>query len=137
MIFRSDDISINTLIGAGSAITGNVRGNGFVRIDGDIDGNFETDGNLIIGEKARVRGNITAKAAVICGIVIGDIFAKEGVELLSTSTVIGDIITKSLQVDDRVVLHGRCISISDADSLTEKTTEYMEAKTIRSKAIHK
>ena len=50
MALRIDDISINTIIGHGSAISGDIKVNGFVRIDGDIDGNLETDGNVIIGE---------------------------------------------------------------------------------------
>ena len=48
MALKVDDISINTIIGKGSSITGNLRINGFVRLDGDIDGNLETDGNIII-----------------------------------------------------------------------------------------
>ena len=68
MALRIDDISINTILGQGSAITGNIKINGFVRIDGDIDGNLETDGNIIIGENARIRGNIKKlhKASKFC-----------------------------------------------------------------------
>jgi cytoskeletal protein CcmA (bactofilin family) len=135
MAFHSDDISINTLIGPGSTISGNVHGSGFVRIDGDIDGNFETDGNVIIGEKARIKGNITAKSAVICGIVLGDVSAKESVQLLPTSTVIGDILTQHLQVADKVVLHGHCISVTDPDSFAEKAAQFTEKKVIRRKVI--
>lgn len=136
MAAQTDDVSINTLIGPGSAISGNVHGSGFVRIDGDIDGNFETDGNVIIGEKARIRGNITAKSAVICGIVIGDVSAEEGIQLLSTSTVIGDVLTRHLLVADKVVFHGHCISITNKDAFAEKAAQFLEAKSIRSKAIH-
>jgi cytoskeletal protein CcmA (bactofilin family) len=136
MAFHSDDISINTLIGQGSAITGNVHGNGFVRIDGDIDGNFETDGNLIVGENARIRGSITARSAVICGTVIGDISAKESIQLLSTSVVIGDIVARSIQIEYNVVLQGHCISIMDQNLLSEKSSGYGEAKAIRNRAIH-
>ncbi len=60
MALRVDDISINTIIGKGSAISGNLKVNGFIRIDGDIDGNLETDGNVIVGALARIRGNLTA-----------------------------------------------------------------------------
>ena len=73
MAFRSDDISINTLVGNGSFIQGNLKVNGFIRIDGDIDGDLETDGAVIISERARIRGNLTAKSAVIGGIVLGDV----------------------------------------------------------------
>ena len=37
MAILADDISINTMIGSGSIITGNVKIDGFVRVDGDID----------------------------------------------------------------------------------------------------
>ena len=47
MALRTDDISINTISGKGSAISGNMKVNGFIRIDGDIDGSLETDGNVI------------------------------------------------------------------------------------------
>ena len=59
--------------------------NGFVRIDGDIDGDLDTDGAVIISEKAKIKGNLKAKSAIIGGIVLGDISAREGVKLLSTS----------------------------------------------------
>ena len=44
----TDDISINTIVGAGSAITGNMKVSGFLRIDGDIDGNIQTQGRVMI-----------------------------------------------------------------------------------------
>ena len=40
MALRFDDISINTLIGNGSFVQGDLKVNGFIRIDGDIDGNL-------------------------------------------------------------------------------------------------
>ena len=42
MASHYDDISINTLIGAGSFIKGDVHIDGCIRFDGDIDGNIET-----------------------------------------------------------------------------------------------
>ena len=103
MAFRSDDISINTLVGGGSFIQGNLHANGFIRIDGDIDGDIDTDGAVIISEKAKIRGNLTAKSAIVGGIVLGDISAKEGVKLLSSSAVVGNIITKKVQMEDDVI----------------------------------
>lgn len=134
MALHSDDISINTIIGDGSSVTGNVRVNGFIRIDGDIDGNLETDGNVIIGEKARLRGDIKAKSAIIGGIVIGDIIAKDGVTLLASSAVKGDIISRSVQMEDKVVFHGYCISLEDEGKYAAESDRYLQAKAIRNKA---
>ena len=72
----TDNISINSILGSGSSVKGDVKINGFARIDGDIDGNLETTGNIIIGEKARIRGNVTGRSVtVIGGIVLGNIVA--------------------------------------------------------------
>ena len=98
MALRIDDISINTILGQGSAITGNIKINGFVRIDGDIDGNLETDGNIIIGENARIRGNIKAKSVIIGGIVLGNIEATQSIKILSAEAVVGDIISHKVQL---------------------------------------
>ena len=130
MALHSDDISINTLIGDGSSVTGNLCVNGFIRIDGDIKGNLETDGNVIIGERARFQGNIKAKSAIIGGIVLGDILAKENVTLLSSSAVVGDIISRKVQMEDKVIFHGYCISVSDEAKYTAESERYLQAKAI-------
>jgi cytoskeletal protein CcmA (bactofilin family) len=136
MSLHSDDVSINTLIGDGSAVTGDVHANGFIRIDGDIDGDLDTDGNVIIGEKARIRGNLTAKSVIIGGIVLGDVSAKENVKLLSTSAVIGDIRTRRVQMEEKVVFHGHCISIEDEQRYITESDRFLQAKAIREKAGH-
>ena len=67
----TDDISFNTMVGPGAFITGDLKLEGFTRVDGDIYGNLETTGKLIIGENARVRGSLTAKSVIVIGIVEG------------------------------------------------------------------
>lgn len=130
-----DDISINTMIGGGSAFSGDLKVTGGMMVDGDIDGNIEISGNIIVAERARIRGNIVAKSATVSGIVIGDIRAPEGVKLMSTSTVIGDVSTRRLQVADKVVLHGHCISISDEERYEKEDAVVSQSKEIRNKAF--
>ena len=134
MALHFDDISINTILGNGSSMTGNIKVNGFVRIDGEIDGSIETDGNIIIGENARIKGKITAKSVIVGGIIFGDIFAEESIRLLSTSIVIGDVISHKVQIDDKVIFHGHCISVKENDKYQAVSAEYFQAKSIREKA---
>lgn len=135
MAFRSDDISINTLIGNGSFIKGNLRINGFIRIDGDIDGDINTDGAVIISERAKIRGNLTAKSAIVGGIILGDISVAEGVKLLSSSAVIGNIIAKKVQMEEDVIFQGHCISIADEERFEESKKYFLQQKAIRDKAV--
>lgn len=133
MALRLDDISINSIIGNGSSIKGNFKVNGFVRVDGDIDGNLETDGNVIIGEHARLRGNVSAKSVTVGGIVLGNITVKDSVKLLTTSAVVGDILCRKIQIDEGVVFHGHCISISDEAEFQATSEKYLQDKAIKEK----
>lgn len=134
MALRIDDISINTVIGKGSEIRGNIKVNGVVRIDGDIDGNLETDGNVIIGENARIRGNINAKSIIVGGIILGNIFANESVKVLANSIVIGDILSHKVQIEDDALVNGKCISIRNEENYTMATSKYLQSKAIIEKA---
>lgn len=133
MALRIDDISINTILGHGSAITGNIKINGFVRIDGDIDGNLETDGNIIIGENARIRGNVKAKSVIVGGIVLGNIEASQSIKVLATSAVIGDIVSHKVQVEQNAIIHGHFISIKDEQKFLKISDEYLQALAIKQK----
>lgn len=133
MALRIDDISINTIIGHGSAISGDIKVNGFVRVDGDIDGNLETDGNVIIGENARIRGDVKAKSIIVGGIILGNIQAVESAKVLSEASVIGDIISHKVQIDDSAIFHGHCISIKNDDNYNKAAQEFLQSKAIKAK----
>ncbi|MBQ2314073.1 MAG: polymer-forming cytoskeletal protein [Treponema sp.] len=135
MALFSEDISINNVISSGSSIRGDIKINGFMRIDGDLDGNLESTGDVIVGEKARIRGNVSARSITIGGIVCGNITAPESVRLLSSSAVIGDILTHSLQADEHVVFHGHCISLRDADSYAAAARTWENTQAIVSKVV--
>jgi len=135
MALRTDDISINTIIGKGSAISGNMKVNGFIRIDGDIDGSLETDGNVIVGENARIRGDLTAKSVIIGGIIKGNVNANESVKILAEAAVIGDVISRKVQVDGSALIHGHCISIKDEAEYNNAAGQYLQSKAIKNKVI--
>lgn len=135
MALRIDDISINTVIGNGSSIIGDLKVNGFIRIDGDLKGNLETDGNVIIGENARIQGSIKAKAVIVGGIILGDVFAAESVKLLANSAVLGDILSHKVQIEDSAIFNGHCISLKNKEHYDKASEEYLQSKAIKEKAI--
>lgn len=136
MAARIDDISLNTILGTGSSIKGDLKINGFVRIDGDIEGNLSTDGNVIIGENARIKGNVNAKSAIIGGIIIGDVFVKENIKLLPTSVIIGDILSRKIQIEESALFQGHCISIKNQEEYDRISQTYLQSKSIIQKVYH-
>jgi cytoskeletal protein CcmA (bactofilin family) len=135
MAFTSDDISINTLVGPGSFVSGDVKINGFIRVDGDINGRIESSSNVIIGDRAKIKGDIHAKSIVIGGIVLGNVTAPNGIKLLSNSVVIGDLITKSIQIEENVIFNGHCISLSSEEDFNRASQQFINQQAIRSKVI--
>ncbi|CAM4237344.1 bactofilin family protein [Treponema peruense] len=135
MAVFNDDISINSIIGNGSSIRGDIKINGFMRIDGDLEGNLETTGNVLVGENARIAGNITARSITVGGIIKGNVVAPEQVHLLSSSVVIGDIQTRRFQADENVIVHGHCISLYDETEYESASAEWENIKSISQKAI--
>ena len=135
MAFLTDDIAINTILGEGSFFKNEVKIQGNVRIQGDVDGNIDATGNVFIGEKARIRGDVNASSAEIFGIVLGDIHAPHPVKIFSSAVVIGDVFTKAVQIEGKAVFQGHCISLRDEEKFEKSKNLFMTEKSILSNKI--
>lgn len=98
----------NTLIGAGTTITGDLESNGDIRIDGTLKGNLKGKAKIIIGTDGLVEGNINGLQADIMGHVTGNIQVQELLYLHGSTQVNGDISAGKLQVEPTAVFNGNC-----------------------------
>lgn len=137
MALLTDNISIKTIIGLGSTISGDVYADGFIRVEGDLDGNLESTSHVDIGGKARINGNVTAQSVVLGGIVLGDIYAPNGIKLLSSSAVIGNISTRNLEIEENVIFHGHCIALKKEDEFNESAARFANESAIRARGAGK
>lgn len=100
---------MNSIIGKGCKITGTiVVSEGTLRIDGEFEGTVQVPDTLVVGKDGRVKAEIKVKGAVIGGTVIGNIDAKEKIELQAGSRLEGDIKTTRLVIDEGVFFEGNC-----------------------------
>jgi len=92
-----------------SEFLGKLFFDGRARIDGDFEGEVHSDGLLVIGPSARVRGVVSVHTLIVQGgSVEGDIEATELVELHAPARVRGDIHTRALFIDKGVIFDGGC-----------------------------
>lgn len=105
---KEKQVQISTLIGKGSELAGDFSVEGSARIDGKVNGNVTVTGMLIVGSTGSVSGNVTAKAVVIGGEVLGDVNAPEKTELTATAKVLGDITTAVIVIDEKAIFQGKC-----------------------------
>ena len=95
-----------TLLAKGVLLKGEIHVEGTVRIDGRLDGEIQTKGQVIIGEDGLVQGTITAGAVVCSGRIKAKVTANERVQLLKTATLIGEVLTPVLIMEEGAKLQG-------------------------------
>lgn len=102
---------IDSLIGAGTVVHGNVEFRGGLRIDGQVEGDLTTvggeSGTLVVSEEARVDGQVTVSHVVINGMVNGPVRADDYLELQSKARVVGDLQYRTLEMHLGAVVKGR------------------------------
>jgi len=100
------DSLVNTLIGAGSSILGDLEVDGMLRIDGDLRGSARASGKVVVGSSGRVEASIRARSAIVGGLVRGDLYVTEGLRLLAGAIVLGNVFASRLEAEDGAVIHG-------------------------------
>ncbi|MDR0708561.1 MAG: polymer-forming cytoskeletal protein [Spirochaetaceae bacterium] len=129
---KREDFSVNTIIGPNTHINGDVDSAGFTRIDGSLCGDLNATGRIIVGERARMKSNITGTAITIGGVVSGNVLASERVTILATGIVLGDIITQRIQADEGCLLHGRITVCQTREKWNSTVNEYRDIEHLRS-----
>jgi cytoskeletal protein CcmA (bactofilin family) len=99
---------VNAFLGGETSFEGKLNYSGAVRIDGRFKGEIYSEDTLVIGETAKVEGEIHVGNAIIQGEVVGNINAKEKVELHQPGKVVGNITTPALMIDDGAIFEGNC-----------------------------
>jgi cytoskeletal protein CcmA (bactofilin family) len=102
---------LDSLIGAGTTVQGDILFTGGLRIDGIVNGKVATvdnqSGTLVISEQARVEGEVRVSHVVINGAVTGPVNAKDYLELQAKARVQGDVQYRSLEMHVGAIVQGK------------------------------
>ena len=98
---------INTIIGEESSITGVLHSQRSIRIEGQLEGEIHSQGEVYIGEHSKVKANIIGKSVIVAGEVIGNIEALKGLHIRKTGKVYGDISGDHLLIEEGGIYRGK------------------------------
>jgi len=104
---------VDTLVGANTKIHGDLNFVGGCHIDGLVKGNViaDSDSNsaLSVSEDGNVEGGVTVPYVVLHGIVRGDVFATQRVELGPTARVIGNVYYNLIEMAIGAEINGKLV----------------------------
>lgn len=95
-------------LGASLAIKGQITGGEDLQIDGKVDGPISLHGHeLTVGPKALLNSEIHAGQVIVYGRVVGNVHARERVDVKTDGSIIGDISTARISIEDGAHFKGR------------------------------
>ena len=96
------------LIANGTNVTGDVKSDSGIRVDGQLKGKMNIKGKVVIGNPGLVEGDIICKQIEVSGQVNGNIQAAELVSLKTSARINGEIVTRKLAIEPGAVFTGTC-----------------------------
>jgi len=94
-------------IGKSISIKGDLTGNEDMVIEGQVEGKVDLPNNqLTVGANGKVKAEIHAKSIVVVGLVDGNVFGLERIEIQATGRVEGDVTAPKLVVAEGAQLNG-------------------------------
>ncbi len=95
-------------LGKSVVIKGELSGSEDLTLHGQMEGKISLpEHTLTVGPQAEVKADIAAKAVVVVGVVTGRVSAKDKIEIRSTGTVIGDVVSPRLVIAEGGNLRGK------------------------------
>ncbi len=108
-------------IDQGVTLEGTLTVTGTFRIDGNVKGNIISEQTVILGESAKVEGQIEGNRVVISGRFDGVIFAKGRVEIEAKGVVTGEVHSPCMVIDPGGIFDGRCHMLASSDAVSSVT----------------
>lgn len=109
---------LDTLIGQQTEMRGDLLFAGGLHVDGNVKGNVVAlnDGasSIMVSDRGSVEGQIRVPHVVINGMVIGDIYAIESVELAPHARITGNVYYNRLEVAMGAEVNGSLIHLEEA-----------------------
>jgi len=98
-----------TIVGQGAKLEGTVVSAGSLRIDGQVKGQVNADGDVMLSPQSTVEADIRAQNVTVAGRFKGSIVVKGRAEIGRGGRVDGNITSKALVIEEGAVFQGQSI----------------------------
>ncbi|HEX9300115.1 MAG TPA: polymer-forming cytoskeletal protein [Actinomycetota bacterium] len=110
-----------TIVGTGARLEGNVVSAGNLRIDGQVKGQINADGDVVLSPQSQVEADIRSQNVSVAGRFKGNILVKGKAHLARGGRIDGNITSKTLVVEEGGIFHGQSNMDAGAGSGSQST----------------
>ncbi|MDR0528673.1 MAG: polymer-forming cytoskeletal protein [Zoogloeaceae bacterium] len=117
---------IESLIGQGTRIEGNVMFSGGLRVDGEICGKVvaaSSSSTLMLSEHGVVNGHVDVAQIIVNGVINGPVRSSEFLELHPKARIVGDIEYRMIEIQQGALIEGRLILVGENDRQADTAYE--------------
>lgn len=118
-----DKDKVETILGTGTKIDGNINTKGSLRVEGTVVGEIKVEGDLFVGEEANIKSKVKGRNVIIAGKIEGNIIAENKLEILPTGKVDGDIQMKTIKIEAGAKFEGNSKIITNSKPKKKKSKE--------------
>lgn len=98
--------NIASVIAEGVDIKGDINAQNSMRIDGSVEGKLNIKGDLVVGERGRIKGEVKVANIILAGKVEGNVAATGRLEITATGNMNGDISCSVMTIEEGGILEG-------------------------------
>jgi cytoskeletal protein CcmA (bactofilin family) len=111
------------VIGPSMTIKGEIRAREELLVEGEVEGQLESQSLLTVGPNGKVRGNIKARLVAIFGRVRGNVEVTEKIAIREQGSLIGDIKGAGISIDDGAYFKGSIDIVRPEPKVTTKVVQ--------------
>ena len=124
------DKGVETMVGINTRLNGDVQFSGWCHVDGTVNGSVgadpDTGSTLTISETGTVEGGVTVPNVKLNGIVRGDVFASERVELGPTARVVGNVYYNLIEMAIGAEINGKLVHQPEGQTPLLEQTAHLD-----------
>ena len=127
---KADFTKEQNKISQGTTLTGDITSEGSFRIEGELEGNLNIKGKVVIGDTGLIKGEVVCENADIEGRLEGRLTVNTCLTLKSTANINGEVVTDQLVVESGATFNATCQMKGNVKTLEsdQKSTRKKEAK---------
>jgi cytoskeletal protein CcmA (bactofilin family) len=102
-------VTLHSYVGTKTTLKGNFECNEDFLIEGTVEGSLRSEGTIVLGRDAMVRGEVSAREVAISGVVVGTIRCSERLDVFKSAKIAGTIQAPVLKMEPGAKVNCRII----------------------------